>query len=67
MVLVLLVMPMHGVDWLVRLDVGVAWIAALSTLLLVPADVSHTLQVLWAGLEWAPIAHSFLIWRQPCL
>ncbi|KAK9820676.1 hypothetical protein WJX74_004847 [Apatococcus lobatus] len=44
MVLVLLVMPMNGVDWLVRIDVGVAWVAALSTLLLVPADVSHTLQ-----------------------
>ena len=45
MVVVLLIMPMRGVGWLVRLDVGVAWLAALSTLLLVPADVSHTLQV----------------------
>ncbi|KAK9867472.1 hypothetical protein WJX84_005221, partial [Apatococcus fuscideae] len=44
MVVVLLIMPMRGVGWLVRLDVGVAWLAALSTLLLVPADVSHTLQ-----------------------
>ncbi len=51
MVVVLVVMPMPGVGWLVRLDVGVAWIAALSSLLLVPADVSHTLQVTSAAAQ----------------
>ena len=30
-------------DWLVRLDVGLAWFAALATLVLVPTDVAHAL------------------------
>lgn len=39
------VMPAKGTSWLVHLDVGLAWFAALSTLVLVPTDVSTTLEV----------------------
>lgn len=42
----LLVMPAkRSVSLGVRLDVGLAWFAALSTLILVPTDIAHALQV----------------------
>jgi hypothetical protein len=37
-----LVSRLHA-GWLVRLDVGLAWFAALATLILVPTDVAATL------------------------
>ncbi|KAK9795930.1 hypothetical protein WJX73_006763, partial [Symbiochloris irregularis] len=38
------IMPIRGTSLPVRLDVGLAWLAALSILLLVPTDVASTLQ-----------------------
>ena len=38
-------MPLKGTGLGVRLDVGLAWLAALSILLLVPTDVANALQV----------------------
>ena len=40
------VMPAKGTSWLVHLDVGLAWFSALSAMVLVPTDVSTTLEVL---------------------
>ena len=40
----LLLMPIKGTSLAVRLDVGLAWLAALS-ILLVPTDVANALQV----------------------
>ena len=41
----LLVMPAkRSVSLSVRVDVGLAWFAALSTLVLVPTDIAHALQ-----------------------
>lgn len=40
----LLVMPVRGTSPLVLVDVGLAWFAALSTLVLVPTDVASALQ-----------------------
>ena len=41
----LVFMPIKGTSLVVRLDVGLAWLAALSILLLVPTDVANALQV----------------------
>ena len=42
----LLIMPAkRSVSWAVRADVGLAWFAALSTLILVPTDIANALQV----------------------
>jgi hypothetical protein len=41
----LVLMPVRGTSALVLLDVGLAWFAALSTLVLVPTDVASALQV----------------------
>jgi len=38
-----LVVPPISPGWLIRLDVGLAWFAALATLILVPADVASAL------------------------
>ena len=40
------VMPAKGTSWLVHLDVGLAWFSALSAMVLVPTDVSTTMEVL---------------------
>ncbi|CAL8470464.1 g10006 [Coccomyxa elongata] len=40
----LLYMPSRGTGWLVKVNVGSAWICALATLILVPSDVYHALQ-----------------------
>lgn len=42
--LALRVMPARGTSPLVYLDVGLAWFAALSAMILVPTDVSTTLE-----------------------
>lgn len=43
------VMPAKGTSWLVHVDVGLAWFSALSAMVLVPTDVSTTLEVsFWA-------------------
>lgn len=39
----LLWLPSKSTGWFVRLDVGLAWFAALATLILVPTDVATTL------------------------
>ena len=39
------VMPAKGTSWLVHVDVGLAWFSALSAMVLVPTDVSTTLEV----------------------
>ena len=39
------VMPAKGTSWLVHIDVGLAWFSALSAMVLVPTDVSTTLEV----------------------
>ena len=44
-VLALRVMPAKGTSLLVLLDVGLAWFSALSAMVLVPTDVSTTLEV----------------------
>jgi len=44
-VMALRVMPAKGTSWLVHLDVGLAWFSALSAMVLVPTDVSTTLEV----------------------
>jgi len=44
-VMALKVMPAKGTSWLVHLDVGLAWFSALSAMVLVPTDVSTTLEV----------------------
>ena len=36
-------LPSKSTGWFVRLDVGLAWFAALATLILVPTDVATTL------------------------
>ena len=41
----LALMPQKGTSWTVRFDVGLAWLAALSILVLVPTDVAASLQV----------------------
>lgn len=42
------VMPARGTSWLVHADAGLAWFSALSAMVLVPTDVSTTLEVwLW--------------------
>lgn len=41
----LVMMPVRGTSPLVLADVGLAWFAALSTLVLVPTDVASALQV----------------------
>lgn len=38
-------MPSRRTSWTVKLDVGLAWFAALSTLVLVPTDVATAMQV----------------------
>lgn len=38
-------MPSRRTNWTVKLDVGLAWFAALSTLVLVPTDVATAMQV----------------------
>lgn len=43
-VFALRVMPARGTSWLVHLDVGLAWFSALSAMVLVPTDVSTTLE-----------------------
>lgn len=45
-------MPAADTHWAVKLDVGLAWFAALSTLVLVPTDVATTLQDEPAALLW---------------
>ncbi|KAI3424225.1 hypothetical protein D9Q98_009581 [Chlorella vulgaris] len=53
-------LPSRNAGWLVRLDVGLAWFAALATLILVPTDVaaalaqrpSGTLAVWWRVAYW---------------
>ena len=50
----LLTMPAkHFVPLSVRIDVGLAWFAALSTLILVPTDVANALQVCRANVLMA--------------
>ena len=58
----LLVVPAKGTPLTVRLDVGLAWLAALSIFVLVPLDVASTLQgqqqqqhrlgILWKVTYW---------------
>ena len=38
-------MPSRATSWAVKLDVGLAWAAAISTLVLVPTDVATAFQV----------------------
>mmetsp|Transcript_8614 Transcript_8614/g.25881 ORF Transcript_8614/g.25881 Transcript_8614/m.25881 type:complete len:758 (+) Transcript_8614:498-2771(+) len=45
-------MPAPDTHWAVKLDVGLAWFAALSTLVLVPTDVATTLEDEPAALLW---------------
>ena len=48
-------MPSRRTSWTVKLDVGIAWFAALSTLVLVPTDVATAMQVdkhVWLADLW---------------
>ncbi|KAK9804797.1 hypothetical protein WJX72_005995 [[Myrmecia] bisecta] len=62
-------MPSKGTSWLVKLDVGLAWFAALSTLVLVPTDVAHALQdqgptllsIWWRAAYWYGFAAQFTV------
>ena len=48
-------MPSRATSLSVKLDVGLAWAAAISTLVLVPTDVATAFQVRWTALPGAAV------------